>query len=140
MCPCQNVDRSIPAPAAEPAISTDGPHEISKTRKWLARQLLDSTLSEKEALGVVAYSPALEGVGPQQPVGISREEVARMTWNISTGVDDLADAEWWYRAAWVCVLSRDAVSTANLIRRCYAFADAILSKLSGCTLVEGGEG
>lgn len=40
-------------------ITTDGPHEINDHRRWLARQLLDSKLSEDEAYGIVAYSPAI---------------------------------------------------------------------------------
>lgn len=41
-------------------ISTDGHHSISDTRRWLARQLMDSTLSEAEALGAVAHNPAVK--------------------------------------------------------------------------------
>lgn len=52
--------------AGEPSISTDGPHNIGDHRRWLARQLLDSQLSDREALRIVAYSPALEGYLPQQ--------------------------------------------------------------------------
>ena len=42
-------------------IMGDGPHKITDHRRWLARQLLDSKLSEEEAYGIVRYSP---GVNP----------------------------------------------------------------------------
>lgn len=55
-------------------IATDGPHAISDHRLWLARQLMDSKLSEAEAYDIVRHSPALsnatggEGNGlPSQP-------------------------------------------------------------------------
>lgn len=41
-------------------ISTDGPHAITDARRWLARQLMDSRLSEAEAFGIVAHSPAID--------------------------------------------------------------------------------
>lgn len=110
-----------PAPAAEPAISTDGPHEISKTRKWLARQLLDSMLSEKEAFSVVAYSPALEGVRPPAEPAISREEI-----------EHIIEAH----------LVEERIVPAIRIGELLAIkkaADAILSKLKGKVLPEGGE-
>lgn len=47
------------AKAGKPSILTDGPYEISKTRLWLARQLLDSKLSDKEAFSIVAYHPSI---------------------------------------------------------------------------------
>lgn len=37
------------------SITKDGPHEINKHRFWLARQLLDSKLSDREAYGIVAH-------------------------------------------------------------------------------------
>lgn len=46
------------------SISTDGPHEISNHRRWLARQLLDSQLSDTEAFGIVANSPAMIAATP----------------------------------------------------------------------------
>lgn len=41
-------------------ISTDGPHQITDDRRWLARQLLDSKLSDEEAYGIVAFAPAVK--------------------------------------------------------------------------------
>jgi hypothetical protein len=41
------------------SISEDGPHEITDARRWLARQLLDSKLSDEEAFGIVAHHPAI---------------------------------------------------------------------------------
>jgi len=43
------------------AISEDGPHVVGDHRRWLARQLLDSQLSDAEAYGVVRSSPGLSG-------------------------------------------------------------------------------
>lgn len=113
-----------PAPAAEPVISTDGPHKINDHRKWLARQLLDSQLSDEEAIGIVAYSPALEGVRPQQPVEISRDEIARMAWlvfgddlSVEDAMSPRNDAHW---NAW-----RDSEPAKSA----FVMADAILSKL-----------
>ena len=47
-----------------PAISCDGPHTICEHRAWLARQLLDSKLSDEEAYGIVRHSPA---ISPEPP-------------------------------------------------------------------------
>ena len=41
----------------EPEISLDGPNKIGQHRKWLARQLLDSRLTDDEAYGIAAYFP-----------------------------------------------------------------------------------
>ena len=46
------------APSTWP-ISLDGAHKPGNHRVWLARQLLDSKLTDKEAFGVVCYSPAV---------------------------------------------------------------------------------
>lgn len=46
-------------PARAPSISEDGPHPITDERRWLARQLLDSKLSDAEAFGIVAFHPAV---------------------------------------------------------------------------------
>lgn len=57
-----SLERSGPI-ALEPVhltISTDGPHTIHGARLWLARQLLDSTLSEEEVVSVVACHPLLK--------------------------------------------------------------------------------
>ena len=59
------------APVEGWAISKDGPHEISATRKWLARQLLDSMLDEAEALGIVAYAPAIADAAAAGPLKLS---------------------------------------------------------------------
>jgi hypothetical protein len=58
-----------PAKFAEPAaeiarlkrlhISFDGPYAPGISRQWLARQLLDSKLSDEEAFGVVAFHPTI---------------------------------------------------------------------------------
>lgn len=51
---------TLPGEAEEDwPISKDGPHTISDARRWLARQLMDSRLSEAEAIGIVAHHPAL---------------------------------------------------------------------------------
>ena len=47
----------VAVPKEEWVISKDGPHTISPSRRWLARQLMDSHLSDAEALSVVAYAP-----------------------------------------------------------------------------------
>lgn len=60
----RNVQPLYASPIREPEISRDGPHKISDTRKWLARQLLDSKLDEAEAIGIVAYSPAITDLAP----------------------------------------------------------------------------
>ncbi len=46
-------------------ISTDGPHKPCEHRVWLARQLLDSKLTDDEAYGIVAFSPAVSDVARQ---------------------------------------------------------------------------
>lgn len=46
------------AGSGEWPISTDGPHPITDHRQWLARQLLDSQLSEAEAISIVKHFPA----------------------------------------------------------------------------------
>lgn len=57
--------------AAYPILS-DGPHKITDHRRWLARQLLDSQLSEEEAYGIVRYSPGVNSSSEVQPVGSER--------------------------------------------------------------------
>lgn len=49
----------LEAPTPSGSISTDGPHEITEHRRWLARQLIDSKLSDEEAYGIVRHSPAV---------------------------------------------------------------------------------
>lgn len=44
-------------------ISLDGQYYIGVNRSWLARQLMDSTLSEAEALGIVAHAPEIIKAG-----------------------------------------------------------------------------
>lgn len=46
------------------AITTPGPHGISEQRRWLARQLMDETLREEDALRIVAGHLALCRVQP----------------------------------------------------------------------------
>lgn len=43
-------------------ITKDGPHKIGFTRRWLARQLMDSKLDDKQAFGIVHYHPAISDV------------------------------------------------------------------------------
>ena len=61
-CIREMVERQLPA------ISKDGPHEIGRVgRFWLARQLLDSKLSDEEAYGIVAHHPAITDALPPSP-------------------------------------------------------------------------
>lgn len=57
-------------------ISADGPVSISNTRRWLARQLMDSRLEEAEALGIVAHHPAVanDGGAPRHPLTAENDE------------------------------------------------------------------
>lgn len=50
-----------------PGISLDGPHRPCEHRVWLARQLLDSQLSDEEAYSTVAFSPAIDDLRTQAP-------------------------------------------------------------------------
>lgn len=43
-------------------VSTDGPHKISDTRRWLARKLMDSKLTDAEAFSIVAFHPSIAEV------------------------------------------------------------------------------
>lgn len=54
-------------------ISTDGHHSISNIRRWMARQLMDSGLSDEEALGVVAYHPAITDISGAQRSELSTQ-------------------------------------------------------------------
>lgn len=58
-----------PVEAVEPdwPISTDGPVKINDQRRWLARQLMDSKLSDKEAMGIVAHHPGIGDLHPATP-------------------------------------------------------------------------
>ena len=63
------------------AISHDGPHKPGEHRVWLARQLLDSRLTEDEAYSTVAHSPAISDfhpvpIKPSGDTGELRERVA----------------------------------------------------------------
>lgn len=40
-------------------ITVDGPNEVGNVRRWLARQLMDSKLTEEESLGIVAHHPSI---------------------------------------------------------------------------------
>lgn len=44
-------------------ITKDGPHEIGFQRRWLARQLLDSKLTEDEAYAIVSHHPDISRRG-----------------------------------------------------------------------------
>lgn len=48
-------------------ISLDGLHEPTTGRRWLARQLMDSKLTEKEAYGIVAHHPSISEIIQQPP-------------------------------------------------------------------------
>lgn len=48
-----------PDPASAPEIARDGQHRINPHRAWLARQLYDSSLSDEDAYGIVAYHPSI---------------------------------------------------------------------------------
>jgi hypothetical protein len=65
---------------ALPPISLDGPHKIGEHRQWLAKQLLDSRQDDAEAYSTVIYSPAMTDIWRDGvvPVGVSREEIARI--------------------------------------------------------------
>jgi len=65
---------------ALPPITLDGPHKIGEHRQWLARQLLDSRQDDAEAYSTVIYSPAMTDIWRDDvvPVGVSREEIARI--------------------------------------------------------------
>lgn len=61
-CIREMVERQLPA------ISKDGPNEIGRHgRFWLARQLLDSKLTDEEAYGIVAHHPAISDRLPPAP-------------------------------------------------------------------------
>ena len=61
-CIREMVERQLPA------ISKDGPYEIGRAgRFWLARQLLDSKLTDAEAYGIVAHHPAITDALPPAP-------------------------------------------------------------------------
>lgn len=53
-------------PVAWP-ISVDGPNKITDQRAWLARQLLDSKLTDGEAFGIVAYHPDIRSASTSPP-------------------------------------------------------------------------
>ena len=55
------------AEGAQPSISTDGPHAITDTRHWLARQLLDSKLSDQSAFSIVAHAPSIKAARAEGP-------------------------------------------------------------------------
>lgn len=48
-------------------ISTDGPNKIGDGRRWLARKLMDSKLTEAEAYEIVAYCPSITDVRAALP-------------------------------------------------------------------------
>lgn len=49
---------------ALPSIAVDGPHRPCEHRLWLARQLLDSRMSDAEAYSTIAFSPAITDLHP----------------------------------------------------------------------------
>lgn len=57
-----------------PAISLDGPSKPGEHRLWLARQLLDSRLTDEEAYSTVRWSPAIKEAAPD-PVAQPSEGV-----------------------------------------------------------------
>ncbi|UTC29173.1 hypothetical protein BAMBUS_00910 [Brevundimonas phage vB_BpoS-Bambus] len=54
----QTIDEAVRA--LELNRVADGPHKIDATRMFLARQLLDSNLSDAEAYGILRDSPVMD--------------------------------------------------------------------------------
>lgn len=46
----------------ELTIDKDGPYLPDYHRRWLARQLMDSKLTDDEAYGIVAYHPSISDI------------------------------------------------------------------------------
>lgn len=46
----------------ELTIDKDGPYSPTDHRRWLARQLMDSKLTEDEAFEIVFWSPAMDSL------------------------------------------------------------------------------
>jgi hypothetical protein len=44
------------------AVSKDGTHKIGDQRRWLARKLMDSKLTDEEAFGIVCYHPDISDI------------------------------------------------------------------------------
>lgn len=75
-CPCRTIeavyeDRLAPASMAAD-ITTDGPHTITGARRWLARQLLDSRLSDLEAFNILAFHPSVTDARPSLSEGSAK--------------------------------------------------------------------
>lgn len=76
--------------SGEASISTDGPHMISSHRRWLARQFLDSQLSDAEAFGIVAHHPAMIAASP--PL---KGEALPVAWQVRTR-GKTTWSSWWH--------------------------------------------
>lgn len=59
------------------AVSKDGPYSISDNRRWLARKLMDSKLTEKEALSIVAFAPDIKNLITAPPPPMQDQEARR---------------------------------------------------------------
>lgn len=57
---------AVPDPADWP-VAKDGPHKITDERCWLARKLVDSKLSDKEAFSCVRHHPDVSGSAIADP-------------------------------------------------------------------------
>ncbi len=49
------------------AVSKDGPIKIGDQRRWLARKLMDSKLTDEEAFGIVCYHPNISDLWKARP-------------------------------------------------------------------------
>jgi hypothetical protein len=49
------------------AVSKDGPIKIGDQRRWLARQLMDSKLTDEEAFGIVCHHPNISDMWNTRP-------------------------------------------------------------------------
>ncbi len=76
--------RSPPQGGEEANITNDGPHKLTEHRRWLARQLLDSKLSEDEAYDIIRYSPAIHPERAPSPDALARA-LTRITQDRWTG-------------------------------------------------------
>jgi hypothetical protein len=59
-------------------IATDGPHAPGEQRLWLARQLMDSKLTDKEAFGIVCYHPDVSRQALQSINSKGGEDLGRL--------------------------------------------------------------
>ena len=95
---------SVPDGEGLPPISLDGPNLPNEWRVWMARQLLDSRLTDKEAYGCVVWQPEISDIWkaahPPQGEAEMRSraiQILRRAWNAghdkqTFGVETAADA------------------------------------------------